>query len=103
LFGVIVLSETLFAAAAEKTPLQQATESSYRQMFALLDTLHYPYLFRCWNYMLTSTPTASGWSAIASSTRDGGFSCVRTRSGGECSTRLPGFDRWTRRRVIDRL
>jgi enamine deaminase RidA (YjgF/YER057c/UK114 family) len=51
LFGVIVLSETLFAAAAEKTPLQQAAESSYRQMFALLDTLHYPYLFRCWNYI----------------------------------------------------
>jgi len=51
LFGVIVLSETGFAAVADKTPLQQATESAYRQMFALLDTLHYPYLFRCWNYL----------------------------------------------------
>jgi enamine deaminase RidA (YjgF/YER057c/UK114 family) len=51
LFGVIVLSETLFAAVVDKTPLQQATESAYRQMFALLDTLHYPYLFRCWNYL----------------------------------------------------
>ena len=51
LFGVIVLSETMFAAGADKTPLQQATESAYRQVFALLDTLHYPYLFRFWNYI----------------------------------------------------
>ena len=51
LFGVIVLPETLFAADADKTPLQQATESAYRQVFALLDTLHYPYLFRFWNYI----------------------------------------------------
>lgn len=51
LFGVITLSETLFEAGADKTPLQQATESAYRQVFALLDTLHYPYLFRFWNYI----------------------------------------------------
>jgi len=51
LFGVIVQSETVFAAVADKTPLQQATESAYRRVFALLDTLHYPYLFRCWNYI----------------------------------------------------
>jgi len=51
LFGVIVLPETLFAAGAGKTPLQQATESAYRQVFALLDTLRYPYLFRFWNYI----------------------------------------------------
>ncbi|OIP17850.1 MAG: hypothetical protein AUK53_01675 [Betaproteobacteria bacterium CG2_30_59_46] len=51
LFGVIALSETLFEAGAGKTPLQQATESAYRQVFALLDTLHYPYLFRFWNYI----------------------------------------------------
>jgi len=51
LFGVIALSETLFEAGADKTPLQQATESAYRQVFALLDTLHYPYLFRFWNYI----------------------------------------------------
>jgi len=48
---VIALSETLFEAGAGKTPLQQATESAYRQVFALLDTLHYPYLFRFWNYI----------------------------------------------------
>ncbi len=51
LFGVIVLSETMFEAGADKTPLQQATESAYRQVFALLETLRYPYLFRFWNYI----------------------------------------------------
>lgn len=51
LFGVIALSETLFEGGAGKTPLQQAAESAYRQVFALLDMLHYPYLFRFWNYI----------------------------------------------------
>jgi len=51
LFGVIALPETLFEAGADKTPLQQATESAYRQVFALLDTQHFPYLFRFWNYI----------------------------------------------------
>ena len=51
LFGVIVLSETMFEAGTDKTPLQQATESAYRQVFALLDKLRYPYLFRFWNYI----------------------------------------------------
>jgi chorismate lyase/3-hydroxybenzoate synthase len=51
LFGVVVLPETMFEAGADKAPLQLATESAYRQVFALLDTLRYPYLFRCWNYI----------------------------------------------------
>jgi len=51
LFGVIALPEALFEADAANTPLRQATESAYRQIFALLDTLRYPYLFRCWNYI----------------------------------------------------
>lgn len=55
LFGVMVLPETTFKADADtdnhKTPLQQATESAYRQVFTLLDTLRYPYLFRFWNYI----------------------------------------------------
>lgn len=51
LFGTLELCETRFAAGADKTPLQQATESAYRQVFALLDTLRYPHLFRCWNYI----------------------------------------------------
>lgn len=51
LFGVITLPETRFDAGADKTPLQQATESAYRQVFALLDALRFPYLFRVWNYI----------------------------------------------------
>ena len=51
LFGVIVLPETMFESGPDKSPLQQATESAYRQVFALLDTLRYPYLFRFWNYI----------------------------------------------------
>ncbi len=51
LFGVITLPEILFEAGADKTPLQQATESAYRQLFALLDAQHFPYLFRIWNYI----------------------------------------------------
>lgn len=51
LFGVIELSESRFAKTIDKTPLQQATESAYRQIFDLLDALHYPYLFRFWNYI----------------------------------------------------
>ncbi len=51
LFGVIALPETMFAAGAGGTPLQQATESAYRQIFALLEALRYPHLFRCWNYI----------------------------------------------------
>ena len=51
LFGVLVLPESMPESAAGKTPLQQTTESAYRQVFKLLDTLRYPYLFRFWNYI----------------------------------------------------
>lgn len=51
LFGAMTLSETLFEGGADQTPLQQATESAYRQVFALLDMLHFPHLFRFWNYL----------------------------------------------------
>lgn len=51
LFGVIELSETMFDENIEKTPLQQASESAYSQIFSLLDKLSFPYLFRMWNYM----------------------------------------------------
>ena len=58
LFGVMVLSEALFDGAADKTPLRQAAESAYSQVFALLDTLRYPYLFRVWNYFANiNTPS----------------------------------------------
>jgi len=51
IFGVIELSEFLFEANADKTPLQQAAESAYNQIFSLLDLLSLPYLFRVRNYM----------------------------------------------------
>ncbi len=51
LFGVIAVPELLFEAGAGKTPLRQATESAYRQVFALLDALHFPHPFRFWNYI----------------------------------------------------
>lgn len=51
LFGVIELSETMFDENIDKTPLQQATESAYSQIFSLLDKLSFPYLFRMWNYI----------------------------------------------------
>jgi enamine deaminase RidA (YjgF/YER057c/UK114 family) len=51
LFGVIELPETAFPPDVDKAPLQQATESAYGQVFALIDALHFPHLLRCWNYM----------------------------------------------------
>jgi chorismate lyase / 3-hydroxybenzoate synthase len=51
LFGVIELSEALFESGGDKTPLQQATESAYNQIFSLLEQQSFPYLFRIRNYM----------------------------------------------------
>lgn len=51
LFGVVTLAESLFEARADKTPLQQVTESAYKRIFSLIETLRYPYLFRFWNYI----------------------------------------------------
>jgi chorismate lyase/3-hydroxybenzoate synthase len=51
LFGVIDLPETRFEAGTGNTPLRQATESAYRQVFALLDHLRFPHPFRFWNYI----------------------------------------------------
>ena len=51
LFGVVQFSEAHFTAEPDRTPLQQATESAYRQIFDLLESLNYPYLFRFWNYI----------------------------------------------------
>lgn len=51
LFGLIAVPEALFEAGAGNTPLRQATESAYRQIFELLDALGYPHPFRFWNYI----------------------------------------------------
>lgn len=47
LFGVIELAED----SNDSAPLQHATESAYRQIFALLDELGYSFIYRFWNYM----------------------------------------------------
>jgi len=51
LFGTIALPEPAHQGSSGKTPLQLATETAYRQVFALLDDLQFPYLYRFWNYM----------------------------------------------------
>ena len=50
IFGVIALAEADFS-NTDSPPLQQATEAAYQQIGALQDELHYPYVFRFWNYM----------------------------------------------------
>ncbi|MGB0126235.1 MAG: hypothetical protein WBP72_01265, partial [Rhodocyclaceae bacterium] len=50
-FGVVDLAEDDFdVSGAGATPLQQATENAYRRVFALLDGIGLPHLWRVWNY-----------------------------------------------------
>lgn len=52
LFGVIEMAEPARADAdAGISPLQQVAEAAYSQVFALLDKLAYPCMYRFWNYM----------------------------------------------------
>ncbi len=51
LFGFVHVTETAFKNVENKTSLQLATESAYSQIFALLEQLNYPHVFRFWNYM----------------------------------------------------
>jgi len=51
LFGVIALAESEFHGSAGKSPLQQAAESAYRDIFAALDPLGFPHLYRFWNFL----------------------------------------------------
>jgi len=50
LFGVVQLDEQ-DAESALASPLQSTTERAYRQIFALLDALDFPFVYRFWNYM----------------------------------------------------
>jgi len=45
LYGSIAVDE------ADAASLQRATETAYRQVFALLDAQGYPHLWRAWNYL----------------------------------------------------
>ncbi len=64
LFGVIQLSEAAFdtasVQAAGKTPLQQATEYAYREIFALMDALGFNSILRAWNYLADITGHSHG-------------------------------------------
>ncbi|HYN53502.1 MAG TPA: hypothetical protein VES38_02210 [Methylotenera sp.] len=52
LFGVITLPESVSSEIdGDISPLQFTTESAYRQIFALMDEMNYPYIYRFWNYM----------------------------------------------------
>ena len=63
LFGVINLDELTFSQVESTngiSPLQQATESAYQQIFALIDALSYPHLYRFWNYLTDINETSHG-------------------------------------------
>ena len=61
LFGCIALAEAQIVRAAVRcvgaeraaapSPLQEATDQAYREIFATLDAEKYPYLLRVWNYL----------------------------------------------------
>jgi chorismate lyase / 3-hydroxybenzoate synthase len=51
LYGVVDVDEADFPATGGALPLQRATESAYRRIFALLDRQGYPHLWRAWNYL----------------------------------------------------
>lgn len=51
LFGFVHVDEAAFKKVVNKTLLQTATESAYSQIFALLEQLNYPHVFRFWNYI----------------------------------------------------
>ncbi|HET6720015.1 MAG TPA: hypothetical protein VFH22_10230 [Rhodocyclaceae bacterium] len=51
IFGVIEIDESAFVAAGEQTPLLQAAEAGYREIFRLLEELGYSTLLRAWNYI----------------------------------------------------
>jgi chorismate lyase / 3-hydroxybenzoate synthase len=51
LYGVVDVEEADFPAVHGTLPLQHATESAYRRIFALLDREGYPHLWRAWNYL----------------------------------------------------
>jgi hypothetical protein len=51
IFGVIEIDESAFVADGDSTPLLQAAEAGYREIFRLLEALGYSTLLRAWNYI----------------------------------------------------
>ncbi|WP_245549226.1 hypothetical protein [Noviherbaspirillum massiliense] len=64
LFGAIQLDDAQFdnasVRAAGKTPLQQASETAYLEIFGLLDALQFPHILRFWNYIANITGESHG-------------------------------------------
>jgi chorismate lyase/3-hydroxybenzoate synthase len=56
LFGVLEIPEDAHVAQ----PLKLATETGYRQIFALLAEHGYPHLYRCWNYIARINDSSDG-------------------------------------------
>ena len=50
LFGSVSIAESA-SRAGQQTPLYEATEQAYREIFSTLDALGYPHLVRIWNYV----------------------------------------------------
>jgi chorismate lyase / 3-hydroxybenzoate synthase len=59
LFGVIEIPEPLHTEDGTH-PLEQATQTAYRQLFETLDKYDYTYLWRAWNYMPNITEVTHG-------------------------------------------
>jgi enamine deaminase RidA (YjgF/YER057c/UK114 family) len=59
LFGVIEMAEDV-PTQAFASPLEAATRSAYEQIFALLDELDFPFIYRFWNYMADINGTGHG-------------------------------------------
>lgn len=51
IFGVIELDESEYQSVGERTPLLQASEAGYRDIFRLLELEGYSTLLRAWNYI----------------------------------------------------
>jgi enamine deaminase RidA (YjgF/YER057c/UK114 family) len=84
-FGRLTIRENEVAASAGAvTELQSATESAYREIFAVLDALGMPHLVRVWNYLPDINAATHGsdryWQ-FNSARQDAFIACGRTVTG----------------------
>lgn len=95
LFGVLALAESSFSASASGTPLQQATETAYRQILALLSDLDYPFIYRFWNYLADINGISYGlerYRQFNLGRQDAFLACGREVSGGLPAACALGLD-----------
>jgi chorismate lyase / 3-hydroxybenzoate synthase len=94
LFGLIQLAEAEFDTDAGKTPLQQATEHAYREIFKLTDTLEFGSILRFWNYFADINGESHGserYRQFNVGRQDGFLSGGRTLVGGVPAACALGF------------